>query len=166
MPVQTPEGDVKTYGYFFGLVIFTAIIVTIIYWAIFGFDRWSGQMQRASDLMTAATGTPVAQANTLPPGAGQYVCPRSGAVGCPVFDAAGVPHCPGCGQAMRFHRAFSRSPTLAATGTPVAQANTLPPGAGQYVCPRSGAVGCPVFDAAGVPHCPGCGQAMRFHRAP
>jgi ribosomal protein L32 len=166
MSVQTSEVDARTYGYFFGLVISTVIIVTIIYWAIFGFDRWSGNMQRASDLMTAATGTPVAQANTLPPGAGQYVCPRSGVAGCPVFSAAGIPRCPGCGQAMRFHRAFSGNPTLAATGTPVPQANTLPSGAGQYVCPRYGALGCPVFDAAGIPRCPGCGQAMRFHRAP
>jgi len=104
MPVQTLEGDVRTYGHFFGLVTGTAIIVTIIYWAIFGFNGGSEKLGQSSDLMTAATGTQVAQANTLPPGAGQYVCPRYGVAGCPVFDAAGIPHCPGCGQAMRFYR--------------------------------------------------------------
>ncbi len=166
MPVQSPEVDARTYGYFFGLVISTVIIVTIIYWAIFGFNSGLGEAGQASDLVAAAAVTQNLPGNTLPPGAGQYVCPRSGVVGCPVFSAAGIPRCPGCGQAMRFHRAFSGNPTLAATGTPVAQANTLPPGAGQYVCPRYGALGCPVFDAAGIPRCPGCGQAMRFHRAP
>ena len=105
MPVQSSEGDVKTYGYFFGLVIGTAIIVTIVYWAIFGFNSGSAKLGQASDLMTAATGTPVAQANTLPSGAGQYVCPRYGVAGCPIFDAGGIPHCPGCGQMMRFQRA-------------------------------------------------------------
>jgi hypothetical protein len=106
--------DTKQGGYFFGLVMGTAIFVTLIYWAIFGFDRWTGELQRSSDLMMAAAVAPLAQANPLPSGAGQYICPRDGAVGLPNFDVAGMPHCPVCGQVMGFHTAQSRSLTLAA----------------------------------------------------
>lgn len=107
------EMEVKKYGYFFGLVIGTAIIFTIIYWVIFGFGRWKAELQRAPDLMMAASVAPVGQAATGPAGAGQYVCPRDGAVGLPRFDAAGVPHCPVCGQVMGFHNVPSNSLTLA-----------------------------------------------------
>lgn len=94
--------DEKGIAYFFGLVIGAVIVVTLLYWMVFGFDRWSVQMQQASDLMTAAVVTPIAQTYASPGTAGQYVCPMDGAVGLPRFDANGVPHCPIDGQVMRF----------------------------------------------------------------
>ena len=113
--------DLKRAGYFFGLTAGALLLVTLIYWLIFGFDRWSGQMQRASDLMTAAVGPMAVQANPgpaaggqYPAAAGQYVCPQDGAVGLPHFDGTGVPHCPVCGQVMSFNGASSANLTLAA----------------------------------------------------
>ncbi|NVL90040.1 MAG: hypothetical protein HWN69_03445 [Desulfobacterales bacterium] len=102
---------------FLVLVLGTAAIVTGIYSGIFGFDRWQNEMQRASDLMMVATVAPQAPVVPAPSGfgmAGQYVCPRDGAVGLPNFDAAGVPHCPVCGQVMNFHNALTGNMTLAA----------------------------------------------------
>ena len=58
--------DLKRARYFFGLTAAALLLVTLLYWLIFGFDRWSGQMQRASDLMTAAVGPPAVQANPGP----------------------------------------------------------------------------------------------------
>ncbi|NVM57014.1 MAG: hypothetical protein HWN51_02685 [Desulfobacterales bacterium] len=107
------EVDAKKYGHFFGLVVGTAVIVTGIYWAIFGFDRWKVEIQRASDLMMAASVAPVAPAPSGSGMAGQYICPQDGAVGIPSFDAARTPHCPVCGQVMGFYNAPSGSMTLA-----------------------------------------------------
>lgn len=106
--------DLKRTGYFFGLIAAALLLVTAVYWLVYGFDRWSGQMQRASDLMTAAVGPPVVQANPGPFVAGQYVCPRDGAVGLPQLDGSGLPHCPVCGQVMNFNSASSGNLTLAA----------------------------------------------------
>ena len=102
--------DGKGLGYFLGAVIGTVLVVTLGYWLIFGYDRWSGEMQRASDLMTAAVAAPMGQTYAVPVGqtytppaaVGQYICPRDGAVGLPQFDANGVPHCPLDGQVMSF----------------------------------------------------------------
>lgn len=104
-PFEMEGYDAKRFGYFLGLVIGTAILVTVIYWAIFGFNRWEGQVLRASDLMMAATVAPVEPATNFPSGTGQYICPQDGAVGLPGFDAAGCPHCPICGQVMGFSAA-------------------------------------------------------------
>jgi len=110
-----PEGyldldlDLKRTGYFAVSVLVAAAVVTIVYWAIFGFDRWKGEIQSASNLMMAAyvpaqvqqqpqTGTGIA---------GQYICPQDGAVGLPRLDSGGVPHCPICGQVMTFNRLTS-----------------------------------------------------------
>ena len=106
--------DEKTWGHFFVLVIGTVIVVTGVYWAIFGFDRWEVEMERASELVTAASVAPFGQANTLPSGAGQYVCPRDGAAGLPNFDATGIAHCPICGQAMAFHSTPATNMNVAA----------------------------------------------------
>lgn len=94
----------KKIGYFFGLLIGAALVVTLLYWLVFGFDRWSGQMQRAADMMTVAATAPTVQPHTPTPSstAGQYVCPQDGGVGLPDFDAAGAPHCPVCGRVMTF----------------------------------------------------------------
>ena len=54
---------------FLGLMLGTAAIVTGIYSAIFGFDRWQEEMQRASDLMMVASVAPVAPLPTSPGGA-------------------------------------------------------------------------------------------------
>ncbi|HIJ58071.1 MAG TPA: hypothetical protein HPP41_00180 [Deltaproteobacteria bacterium] len=121
---EVDADDPKRFGYFFGLVIGTAIIVTVIYWAIFGFNKWEGQVLRTADLMMAATIVPTAPATgfpsgvgqSFPSGAGQYVCPRDGVAGLPSFDAAGCPHCPICGQVMGFNSAPSTNLTTAAAG--------------------------------------------------
>ena len=118
--------DVKGFGYLSGLLIGATIVVTLVYWLVFGFDRWTGEMNRASNLMMAAVTAPAGQTYAAPftaPGgqtyaapftaqggqtyaapstAGQYVCQRDGAVGLPRFDANGVPHCPIDGQVMSF----------------------------------------------------------------
>ena len=94
--------DEKGVSYFFGLVMGAAIVVTLLYWVVFGFDRWTGQMEQASNLMTAAVTTPIAQTYATPTAAGQYICPVDGAVGLPRFDANRVPHCPIDGQVMHF----------------------------------------------------------------
>lgn len=106
--------DMKRVGYFFGLTITAAIVVTLIYWAVFGFDRWTGQMQRASDLMMAATVAPPVRTYTAPAVSGQYVCPLDGAVGLPNFTATGVPVCPVDGQVMNFYPAPTGHVNLAA----------------------------------------------------
>jgi hypothetical protein len=94
--------DAKKIGYFFGLVVGAVVVVTLLYWFLFGFNRWTGEMQQASNLMMAAAVAPMGQTYAAPAGqayappsmAGQYVCPRDGAVGLPRLDANGVPHCP------------------------------------------------------------------------
>ena len=70
---EVEADDPKRFGYFFGLVIGTAIIVTVIYWAIFGFNKWEGQVLRASELMMAATVAPVAAAPAGLPGGGRTI---------------------------------------------------------------------------------------------
>ncbi len=97
--------DIKRMGYFFGLTIIAVVGVTLIYWAVFGFNRWSGQMQRASDLMMAATGPAPVLTNPVPTVSGQYTCPRDGTVGLPNLTATGVPLCPVDGQTMNFYSA-------------------------------------------------------------
>ena len=109
--------ELKRYGSFLGLVLGAAVITTVIYWTIFGFSKWSSQVQTASDLMTAAAVAPILQqpyatAVQQQP-SGQFVCPQHGAVGLPNWSAAGVPNCPICGQVMAFRGATSNM-TLAA----------------------------------------------------
>ena len=106
--------DLGKLGFVFGLLIGATVSVTLIYWAIFGFDTWKEEAQRASDLMMAAAVAPVTRTPAQNGGAGQYVCPRDGAVGLPNFDANGVPHCPVCGQVMGFNKIRSTSLALAA----------------------------------------------------
>lgn len=104
------EVDEKRIASFVGLVVGAVVVVTLIYWIVFGFGRWTGEMQRASDLMLAAGTAPIGPAYPAPAGqtyappstAGQYICPRDGAVGLPRVDANGVPHCPLDGQVMSF----------------------------------------------------------------
>jgi len=48
---------------------------------------------------------PAAAAPVLPiQAAGQYLCQQHGAVGLPLLDQAGLPHCPVCGQYMLLNR--------------------------------------------------------------
>ena len=106
--------DLGKLGYVVGLLIGATVSVTLIYWAVFGFDTWKEEAERASDLMMAAAVTPLTQTPAQTGGAGQYVCPQDGAVGLPNFDATGVPHCPVCGQVMGFNRIQSTNLALAA----------------------------------------------------
>ena len=106
--------DKKKFSYFLGLVTGAIIFVTMIYWVIFGFDRWNVEIQRASDLMMAAAVAPAYNTPAGTGGAGQYVCPQDGVTGLPNFDAAGLPHCPVCGLTMEFHSSPQGSMALAA----------------------------------------------------
>jgi len=96
--------DLKQSGVFAGAMLFTAIIVTALYWFVYGFDHWNDEMHQASNLMMAANIMPLntqhvpLQNNS----AGQYLCPLHGAVGLPVFDQMGQPHCPVCNSTMQF----------------------------------------------------------------
>ena len=75
--------DLGKLGYVVGLLIGATVSVTLIYWAVFGFDTWKEEAERASDLMMAAAVTPLTQTPAQTGGAGQYVCPQDGAVGLP-----------------------------------------------------------------------------------
>jgi hypothetical protein len=102
---QYLEIDMKKLGLFVGLTLGSVVIVTLVFGLIFGFDRWQQNIQTSSQLMAAASQTPVGAApNTHQPVAGQFVCPAHGAIGLPQFDAAGVPHCPLDGQVMSMVR--------------------------------------------------------------
>ncbi|MBF0413934.1 MAG: hypothetical protein HQK70_14660 [Desulfamplus sp.] len=46
----------KKFAWFAGLVMMVAVLTTILYWLIFGFDSWNKNVQIASDLMLAAVG--------------------------------------------------------------------------------------------------------------
>ncbi len=97
--------DKKTLVTFAGLVLGTAVGVTVLYCLIFGFDQWQSEVKMSAQLMTAAATVPVAQMPAGIGSAGQYICPQHGPVGLPRFDATGSPHCPGCGQIMQLRRA-------------------------------------------------------------
>ena len=94
----------KKLALFAGAITGAVILVTLAYWTIFGFDRWSRTLSQSAGLMLAAA--PMAYQGPAAPVVqcpGQYVCPSHGAVGLPNFDAAGVPRCPVCGQVMCFN---------------------------------------------------------------
>ena len=46
--------DLKRLAWFSGLVIVVALLTTLLYWFIFGFDAWNKNVQIASNLMLAA----------------------------------------------------------------------------------------------------------------
>ena len=94
----------KKLACFAGTIMAAVVVVTVAYWAVFGFDRWSRAVSQSASLMLAAAPMTY-QGQTAPAtyGSGQYVCPTHGAVGLPAFDAAGAPHCPVCSQVMRFN---------------------------------------------------------------
>ncbi|MBF0202810.1 MAG: hypothetical protein HQK67_00545 [Desulfamplus sp.] len=48
--------NIKKFAWFSSLVIMVAILTTVFYWFIFGFDSWNKNVQIASDLMLAAVG--------------------------------------------------------------------------------------------------------------
>ena len=103
----------KRLVYVAGTTICTAVVVTLAYCLIFGFDNWRKDITSSTKMMLSAATVPVGQA----PGssmAGQYVCPTDGPVGLPLFDAAGLPHCPICGQVMQCNTGAGNNFTLAA----------------------------------------------------
>lgn len=108
--------DLKRLGIPVGLMVATTLVVTLVYWGIFGFDVWEEEMGQAADLMMAASVAPIAAPTGNYGTAGQYVCPRDGASGLPNVDGQGLPHCPVCGQVMNFFPASPQSMTLAAAG--------------------------------------------------
>lgn len=106
MAGEHPEIDAKRLGYFAAAVLAAALVVTAVYWAFFGMTRWTKNIQQGANLMMAAATVPSQGQKFAGVGsAGQFVCPRDGAVGLPVMDAAGVPRCPVCNQVMCFNAA-------------------------------------------------------------
>nr|WCC90938.1 magnetosome protein Mad4 [Desulfobacteraceae bacterium] len=101
--------DTKKMGIFIGSVLGTTVVVTLLYWIVFGFDQWKGQMEQASSLMTAAA-TMQQQSYGNSSNSGQFVCPLHGAVGLPNYNASGMPCCPICGQLMQFYGASNYLP--------------------------------------------------------
>jgi hypothetical protein len=99
-----------------GLIVATAVVTTGIYWYVYGFGHWKGEMQNAATLMQAAAVSPMPQATPGHVGAGQYVCPVHGAVGLPQFDSAGTPHCPLGGAVMTLHAVQPGSTLAVAPG--------------------------------------------------
>ncbi|MBF0119411.1 MAG: hypothetical protein HQK79_11290 [Desulfobacterales bacterium] len=113
---ENNEFDLKKVGLFIGLVLGTAIITTILYWLIYGFDKWKTDITSASNLMLAANVYPSLQGHTSQSGggtAGQYLCPTHGAVGMPVINVQGVPACPICGMVMQFNGYTANNNNLA-----------------------------------------------------
>ena len=112
----------KRLVYFAGTTICTTVVVTLAYCLIFGFDNWRTDMTNSTKMMLSAATVPMGQAAAAPyatragggAAAGQYVCPTDGAVGLPLFDAAGMPHCPMCGQIMQCNTGAGNNFTLAA----------------------------------------------------
>jgi len=113
--------DFKETGLFVGTMITVVIVVTALYWFVYGFDHWNSEMNQASNMMMAANVAPLNTQNvqtnnqnlqmvpqqgySLPQQncpAGQYLCPTHGAVGLPIFDQMGQPHCPICNATMQF----------------------------------------------------------------
>jgi hypothetical protein len=86
----------KSLMYFLLGVTGAALTASGLYWAMFGYKHWTGEMAVAGRIMTAAAISP---ASGTP---GQYVCPVHGAVGMPRFDATGTPRCPVGGEVMQF----------------------------------------------------------------
>ncbi|GFK92326.1 hypothetical protein NNJEOMEG_00150 [Fundidesulfovibrio magnetotacticus] len=99
--------------YFFLAAAGAALTATGIYWAVYGYKHWNGEMAVAGRILTAAASVPV-RAPAPAAGTGQYVCPVHGAVGMPRFDAAGLPRCPVGGEAMQFRGAVVAGATPAA----------------------------------------------------
>lgn len=130
--------DLKNLGYFSGLVILVAVLITMLYWFIFGFNTWKNNVQTASDLMLAA-------APAGSPTGGR----AGGQAGNGGFNqaAATLP----MGQTP--HNTHQNSP---GTNNPVS---------GQFICPTHGAVGLPVYNGAGDPVCPLGDQIMQFKSA-
>ena len=106
--------DLKKSGFFVAAVLGNTVLVTVIFWLVYGFDVWKQDVQTASQLMAAAAVAPVAQMPAATNAVGQFVCPQDGAVGLPHYDAAGAPHCPVCGQVMNFCGISSNNMTLVA----------------------------------------------------
>lgn len=106
--------DLNKSGFFVAVVLGNTVLVTLIFWLIYGFDVWKQDVRTASQLMAAAAVAPAAQAPAATNTAGQFVCPRGGAVGLPHYDAAGTPHCPVCGQVMNFCGVSPNNLTLVA----------------------------------------------------
>ncbi len=118
--------DGKHLIFFVLCILVSAGASTFLYWVIFGFDTWQSEMTTAQDVMLAAAVQPNAgQANqqTLKSGLkgttpGQYLCPRDGAVGLPVYNANGSAHCPVCNTTMVFHGAVKTGAQPVATVCP------------------------------------------------
>ena len=129
--------DLKGLSYFSGVTGTVAVVITGLYWGVFGFDTWSMQMQQASDLMAAGFVAGQTQPYAGNGGiaamggqTGQFVCSRDGAVGLPHYDVSGLPHCPVCGQTMMFNasQAGSLSPVAGTMNSMGGCFTTVPSG--------------------------------------
>jgi len=91
------------------MVAGVAVVVTLIYVAIFGFDTWKSNMKQAGNMMVVNFQPPgangVVEPNIVPlPAAAtstiQYLCPTCGIVGLPRWSVGATPVCPQCGAVM------------------------------------------------------------------
>lgn len=101
----------KSFAVFALSVVGAAIVTTLAYWAVFGLSHWKEEITVANRLMLAAANSPVQPGQQN----GQYVCPVHGAVGVPLFSAAGTPVCPIGGETMQL-----RTASIPLNGTPAA----------------------------------------------
>jgi len=117
----------KDFAIFGGVIVLTTVVVMLGYGWLYGFADIGAVVSKT----TAATPAAFMPANKIPlhqqmpypygaynqvavpgvqgrpPGqrtafAGQYVCPRHGAVGTPSFAPGGIAQCPICGSRMAF----------------------------------------------------------------
>jgi type IV secretory pathway TrbD component len=124
--------DRRTLLIFTALVVGVTVVVTGIYVAIFGFDTWTTNMERAGSMMVANFDPRVnGQGQDIP----DIPDPR---VRAPAMAPANLD-----------------VPPWGVNTRPVAA-----PPAAQFVCPKCGAVGLPAWSQAGAPLCPYCRGVM------
>ena len=112
MSEEMTRSTTANWLYFGGTIAVTTVVVIFLYGWLHGFNTLGRNVAGAGQLMTAAAqfsptpqGYPGVQGQ--PPRAGQFVCPKGGAVGMPVYWQGNMPQCPNCGQAMNFVTAGS-----------------------------------------------------------
>ena len=118
-----------------GVMASAAVLTTVLYVQLYGFDKWKGDMITANDLMLAGTLLPLGE--TEP----QQAQPQ-------MFNPQQMP--------MQMHHQ-QQAPQMQHQQ----QQNGM--AAGQFLCPQHGPVGMPIFSQAGTAHCPLCTQPMLFH---
>lgn len=146
--------NLKNLGLFVGLIGLTAILASVLYGGIHGFDYLGRELKGASAVMLAAFNRPPGTMN-------QGMAPQQ------MYQPMGQQqmHQPMGQQQMhqpmgqqQMHPGMAYNPNGQFGSAP--QPNTV---AGQFYCPQHGSIGLPVYDQNSVPYCPLCGQMMYFN---